>query len=302
MSGPLVQAKRIGYATFGTRELERQIAHYQEVVGLEVAAREPDRAVLTTNTGLLSVVLQKASDRACSGLAFEVASEPSLSEIARRLSAAGLRCEERSDTLPGVGRLLRFSDPKGTTIELFQDWGFLEGGAAVKGAATFKLGHVAFAVPDPAAMAEFYGRTLGFRVSDWIGDYFVFLRCGADHHTVNFIRGERPRMHHIAFELRDTAALHAACDLVGRKQIPIIWGPVRHGPGHNIAIYHRNPDDQMVELFTELDRMLDEERGYFEPRPWHRDRPQRPKVWDPAKQRDMWGQPPGPDFFRASEP
>jgi hypothetical protein len=25
--------------------------------------------------------------------------------------------------------------------------------------------------------------------------------------------------------------------------------------------------------------MHDEELGYFEPRPWHQDRPQRPKVW-----------------------
>ena len=66
------------------------------------------------------------------------------------------------------------------------------------------------------------------------------------------------------------------------------------GPGHNIAVYHRNPDDQMVEFFTDLDRMYDEESGYFEPKPWHKDRPQKPKTWDPNKQRDMWGLPPGP--------
>ena len=75
-----------------------------------------------------------------------------------------------------------------------------------------------------------------------------------------------------------------------------MWGPVCHGPGHNIAVYHRNPDDQMVELFTDLDRMSDEEGGYFEPRPWHKDRPQKPKVWDPNTQRDMWGLPPGPNW------
>jgi hypothetical protein len=30
---------------------------------------------------------------------------------------------------------------------------------------------------------------------------------------------------------------------------------------------------------VELDQVLDEELGYFDPRPWHSDRPQRPKVW-----------------------
>jgi hypothetical protein len=36
--------------------------------------------------------------------------------------------------------------------------------------------------------------------------------------------------------------------------------------------------------------MNDESLGYFEPRPWHKDRPQRPKVWplDPTTA-NIWG-------------
>ena len=43
-------------------------------------------------------------------------------------------------------------------------------------------------------------------------------------------------------------------------------------------------------MFTELDKMLDESLGYFDPRPWHRDRPQKPKVWakDPSAA-NLWG-------------
>ena len=140
---------------------------------------------------------------------------------------------------------------------------------------------------------------LGFRVSDWIQDWFVFMRCGPDHHTVNFVRGKRTHMHHIAFELKDWAQILAACDFLGGKNIPLIWGPGRHGPGHNIYTYHRNPDDQIIELFAELDKMLDEELGYFEPRPWHRDRPQKPKVWEQA--RDILGTPPTPEYLRQRE-
>jgi hypothetical protein len=92
--------------------------------------------------------------------------------------------------------------------------------------------------------------------------------------------------------------LQNACELFGQRNIPIIWGPLRHGPGHNIAIYHRNPDDQVIEFFTELDLMKDEELGYFEPRPWHRDTPQRPKVWE-AGNTSIWGPPPTADFHRA---
>ena len=76
----------------------------------------------------------------------------------------------------------------------------------------------------------------------------------------------------------------------GGNSIQLSWGPIRHVVGHNIAAYHRNPDDQRIELFTELDidaatRAL----GYFEPRPWHQDFPQRPKVWPADTLRAYWG-------------
>ena len=170
---------------------------------------------------------------------------------------------------------------------------------AVPGVGPLKLGHLAFCVAEPKDFVEFYSRVLGFRLSDWIQDWFAFMRCGPDHHTVNFVRGKRTQMHHIAFELKDWAQIQSACDFLGGKNIPLIWGPGRHGPGHNIYTYHRNPDDQIIELFTELDKMLDEMLGYFDPRPWHRDRPQKPKVWDRA--RDIWGTPPTPEYIRQRE-
>ena len=56
----------------------------------------------------------------------------------------------------------------------------------------------------------------------------------------------------------------------------------------------------MVEFFFELDLMKDEDLGYFEPRPWHHDTPQRPKVW-PRNSTTVWGPPPLPDFLRARD-
>ena len=41
-----------------------------------------------------------------------------------------------------------------------------------------KLGHVAFFTKDAKQMTKFYCDVLGFRVSDWMGDFFSFLRCG----------------------------------------------------------------------------------------------------------------------------
>jgi catechol 2,3-dioxygenase-like lactoylglutathione lyase family enzyme len=293
----MIQAKRIGHATFATPDLDQQIEHFRDVVGLHLVARDGGCAYLATNAGQLVVVLEKADRADCTRLAFEVSPRLSFADMARELSAFGLQSEKRTDDRPGLASVLSFKDPKGTIIELFSEPRFVERGEAVGGATPLKLGHVAFAVEDPRLMAEFYERVLGFRTSDWIGDFFVFLRCNSDHHTVNFIRAPRARMHHIAFEMRDAAHLHNSCDLLGQRRIEIVWGPVRHGPGHNVATYHCNPDHQMIEFFAELDRMTDEENGFFDPRPWHRDQPQRPKVWDPSQQRDMWGLRPSQAFL-----
>jgi catechol 2,3-dioxygenase-like lactoylglutathione lyase family enzyme len=196
--------------------------------------------------------------------------------------------------------VLAFKDNKGTTIALFKEWSYLGKHLPHHGVGPLKLGHIAWVVDDPQKTAEFYQKVLGFKVSDWVDDFFVFMRCNADHHTVNFIRGSASKMHHMAFELQDFIHLQNSCDLFGQRKIPIIWGPLRHGPGHNIATYHRNPDDQVIEFFCELDQMLDEELGYFEPRPWHQDTPQRPRIWQ-AGTTNIWGPPPTPDFHRARD-
>jgi hypothetical protein len=90
-----------------------------------------------------------------------------------------------------------------------------------------------------------------------------------------------------------------ACEMFATKNIRILWGPVRHGPGHNVATYHRNPDEHTIELYIELDQMKDEELGYFDPKPWHRNTPQRPMTWKRTES-TIWGLPPVPDYRRGS--
>ena len=275
----MVKAKRIGHATFETADLERQTDYYTDLLGLSVAAREKDRVFLATKIGQLAIQLNKGERERCIKLSFEVAPDCDFGELARELAKDGIKSEPRNDSLPGVGSVLAFQDCKGSTIELFKDWSYLGKHTQVSGVGPLKLGHVAWVVNYPKATCDFYTIVLGFRESDWIGDFFVFIRCNADHHTLNFISGKNEKMHHMAFELKDVVHLQSACDLLGQRKHPILWGPLRHGPGHNMAIHHRNPDDQVIELYCELDQMLDEELGYFVPRPWHHDTPQRPKVW-----------------------
>jgi catechol 2,3-dioxygenase-like lactoylglutathione lyase family enzyme len=294
----MIKPSRVGHATFETPDLDKALAYYTDVNGLKLVGQEKGRAYLASKTGLLTLALEQGRAEDLKRISFEVSPKADFADLAKALAADGVKSDVRSDSVPGVGKVLAFADPKGTIIELFQDWSYLGGHHQVLGAGPLKLGHIAYIVEDPHAMADWYCRVLGFKVSDWIEDFFVFLRCNPDHHTVNFIRGPKSKMHHIAFEMKDFAHIQNACEILAVRKIPINWGPVRHGPGHNVAIYHRNFDDQNVELYIELDQMKDEDLGYYDPRPWHHDFPQRPKVWDRAVAPALWGPLPMADFRR----
>lgn len=297
MAGVQPNVRSIRHATFATPDVARMVAYYREIMGLEALSVGPNAASLACpGHGVPSVILRQGDGARCLSIALEVA-EPDAAAAAAR--ASGLPTEERSDPDPGVGRVIAIQAPHNVEVELVAA-SQSSAAAAVGGRpiAPRKLGHVAFNVGDVKRAVQFYVDGLGFRVADWMGDFFAFLRCGPDHHTVNILPGEVEKMHHIAFEAADWEAIRRACDHLGPRGYPLIWGPGRHGIGHNIFIYHWNPDGQIVELYTELDQMSDEAAGFFDPRPWHEDNPQRPKVWTPGiGASNQWGIP-TPESFR----
>jgi catechol 2,3-dioxygenase-like lactoylglutathione lyase family enzyme len=292
-----MQVRRISHATFRTPDLERQVAYYTEILGLRLVLRDGGRAFLATRDGVLAAVLEPGEAPCCERIAFQVAPDTDLSVLQRELQAVGVAADIQGDPGPAVARQLVFKDPKGTTLEITPSVALFDRGETQSMIGPLKLGHLAFNVLDVKTITDFYVGVLGFRVSDWRGEVFVFLRCGPDHHSVNFAlsHSNTVKMHHVAFEVRDWGEIGRACDFLGRNGYRLVWGPGRHLIGHNVFIYHRNPDGQIVELYTDLDQMKDESLGYFEPRPWHQDFPQRPKVWPMDTLSNYWGAgaPPG---------
>jgi catechol-2,3-dioxygenase len=285
----MISVRRLGHATLTTPDLARQVAYYTEVVGLTLLERDKKHAILASRQGLEAIMLEPGAPNALARLAFQVAPGSDLAELGHELAKHGVKSERRSGISPGVADAIVFKDPKGTLIEVYADYAFAPEDRSQTGIMPLKLGHVAYRVSDVQHVVKFYTDVLGFRVSDWHGETFAFLRCGPDHHTVNFTFDEVPQLHHIAFELKDWAEIQRACEWLAKNGIHLVWGPGRHIIGHNIAIYHRNADKVRVEFFCEMDLMKDEALGYFDPRPWHQDRPQRPKVWGPDTLRNYWG-------------
>lgn len=286
----MIQAKRLAHATFSTPDLDRQIDYWTDVIGLNVVDRGPDHCFLATQFGEEAVALERGSEKgALRKIAFQVKPGSDLGELAAALNREGVIAERRSDISPGVSDAIAFIDPLGTLVEVYADYRFAPTNGNKSGVSPVKFGHVACRVHDVKKISRFYCDILGFRESDWIGERFSFLRCGSDHHSINFVNHSQQGLLHIAFELRDRAAVLDGCQTLTDHGVPLVFGPTRHVVGHNIAAYHRNPDYIRVEFFAEMDRMRDEELGYFEPRPWHEQSPLRPQIWPDDTARCQWG-------------
>ena len=276
----MIQCRRLAYAVLSTGRIDQQVRYYTDVIGLYLVEKSDRRAVLSTRQGLECIVLEQADGTpGLTGLSFEIDPATSLEDAQKGLAAHGVKSEIRLGKTTNAGRVVAFRDPKGTEIELFNSITFADADQEERGVGVLKLGHVAYNLPNVGELTAFWCDVLGFRKSDWRGDGAMFLRCGPDHHTVNFFRSEATKLHHIAFELKDFPELVRASDLLLRKDYPLDWGPARHTIGHNCAMYHENRDGIRVEFYAEMDQMKDEALGYYEPRPWHEDRPQRPKDW-----------------------
>jgi catechol 2,3-dioxygenase-like lactoylglutathione lyase family enzyme/predicted enzyme related to lactoylglutathione lyase len=276
----MIKVSRLGYAAFEARDPERFAQHHREVLGLTPSAASGSGDVyLTTGNDHHSVAIEAGSQDKILRLGFQLDASLDLGDVTRVLSGHGVDFVTKTDAEPGISSLVEFADPEGNVVHLFNEVAAGPGVTTGSGVKPQKLGHVCLRANDVQALSEWYQGVLGFRWSDWISDFFVFLRCGSDHHSLNLLRGEQPGvMHHMAYELSDPAAVVAACDTLAANGVTLIWGPGRHGPGHNIFTYHFDPAGNVVELFTQLD-VMDEANGWFEPRPWHRDVPQRPKRW-----------------------
>jgi catechol-2,3-dioxygenase len=298
----MINVTRLAHVAFRTAEPAAMEDYVTDVLGLWVCQRDSDGTVHLTGGGPGAFVeLIPADAPGLDHFARELDREVDLDAVAATLAGAGVAATAWVRSDPGAAASIRISDPENNPLQLIvPDGTFVEPMEAGPGIRPFKLGHVATRVAAVPHIQRFYEEQLGFRWSDSIGEDFVFLRCNADHHSVNFLRAARSGdLHHIAFELHDFLHTQRALDRLAQKNIPVQWGPGRHGPGHNLFTYHFDPDGHIIELFAGIDRMSNEGQGYFDPRPWHTHRPQKPITWDPAdlSTANRWGTPPPETFM-----
>jgi catechol 2,3-dioxygenase len=268
----------IGHVGLRVADLEACVDHAEGVLGLHVAERAAGEVFLTCGGPHHALHLVWDERPAVDHLGLVAGGPDELDLLARRLAGEGIAAG--SGPGPHVERSLVFQGPEGYTFEVYTGMASVPFDYQTTGIRPRRLGHVNVRASDPARMAAFLQRVLDFRLSDVIGDGAAyFLRCNPDHHGIAVTSGQ-PMLHHHAWEVRDVSELVNLCDLLDVRGTGVLWGPVRHGAGENIAVYHREPSGAVVEHYTDMERIYDD--GRARSGRWAADDPRWLSRWAPA--------------------
>ena len=279
----MLKIKRISHVGLTVPDVEACVEFYEHIVGLEVSARVDGAVFLRCSEDHHCLGLYPGETRGLHHLGLEVHDQETLQVAHEELLQLGVTPEAREYVEPGHGEARCYRDPDGHLVELFSGMENITDPLQPREVRPLRFGHLTRLTPDTPRAVEFYAGKLGFRISDTVGGAVAWLRCNQEHHGLAYLGTDRAKVNHYAYDLSGWEDLKRLCDHVWRNDVPIIYGPSRHGPGHNLFIYIPDPAGNILEMTTEMDQIWDEES--YQPLDW----PNTPKtvdVWRALNQPD----------------
>ena len=92
-------------------------------------------------------------------------------------------------------------------------------------------------------------------------------RCHTLFHCYGVARSQYNGLNHMQFTLKNPLAVHRAFEhMKERGKVELIWGPLRHGAGHNVVFYFRDYTGNIVEYSAEEEIILND--ATYVPRAW----------------------------------
>jgi catechol 2,3-dioxygenase len=287
---PPFNITRTSHVCLEVKDLAASRLFYEQVIGLVVTA-EGDGVLYLRGVEEAchhSLVLRKvSSETRCNRIGMRVLTEEDLEKAHAYFTKEG--CDSKWVDVPFQGRTLDVIDSSGIPLQLCARMPVeprqITAFHTHKGGVALRLDHYQILVPDLRKALNTY-MELGFWLTEYVGTddenvRAVFLQRKGNPHDIVFFNGDGPKLHHFAFMTTETQNLLRACDVAGELGFGrhVERGPGRHGPGHALFVYFRDPDGHRVELFNTHYQVLDLEN---EPVRWD---PHDPAVAFP------WGMP-----------
>lgn len=255
MSAPVISA--MSHVAFRVRDLDRALETVTTLLGMREVARDGEWTHLTCNSA--HHVLQYAAGDAdgVDHIAMTAAGADGLAQVRERVARSGLEVVSHEPIGVGFADGLAFVGPCGFVYEVGISMAGGEPPYVPSGVRPTHFGHVNLHVPNVASAATFLQEVLDFRISDVIEGRGVFLRCNPEHHAIALLEG-RGVLHHHAWAVPGVGDLSRIADMLDDIGETLIWGPLRHGAGDNIAIYFAEPSGAVIEVYAEMEAILDE--------------------------------------------
>ena len=266
-----VNVTRTSHIVLTVHDIDASAAFYTQVIGLVETAREDGTLYLrgVEEACHHSLVLRSApGEPCCAHVGLRVYTEDELAAAQDWFAAQG--CATAWASAAHQGRTLHVTDPSGARFELCATMDvvprMITKFSSHRGAAAQRLDHVQILVPDVATSARLWMRS-GFHLTEYIAEnddaelMGVFLQRKGNPHDLVFFKGPGPRLHHFAYTSPDTATMLRTCDVAGELGYGdrVERGPGRHGPGHAMYTYIRDPDGHRVEIFNTHYQIMDSE-------------------------------------------
>ena len=270
----------IRYVGYALPDLEAERAFYRDVWGL-VEAGERDGMIHFAAPGseeLFVVRLRRAEQKRVDVIGLAADSRADVETLHDRVAGAGCKVIFAPRDLDGFGGGygFRFFSPDGLPFEISAE---VERGHARAlhrwEGAPERISHVVLHSPRHKEAVQFFIDVLGFRLSDWIGDFMAFLRCNAWHHRLAVLPGP-PCLNHVAYDMLGVDDVMRGASRLKGHGFDIRWGPGRHTAGDNVFSYFVTPGDFTVEYTAGLEQV--DEASWT------------PQVYAPTPQiMDQWG-------------
>jgi catechol 2,3-dioxygenase len=258
---PPFNVTRASHSVVAVKDLAKSRAFYVDLIGFIVSDEDKDTIYLrgVAEACHHSLVLKRAATSEAERIGMRCFTEEDLEKAKHYFEKAELSAQwvER----PHQGKTLHVSDPLGVPLEFCATMDrkprLVVAFEHHHGAVPQRIDHFQLLVPDVQRELEFY-MGLGFRLSEYIAPdgsddpMFVFLQRKGNPHDIVFAAGAGPRLHHAAFSVPESYHFFCVCDLAFNMGFAenIENGPGRHGPGHALFVYMRDPDGHRIELFN----------------------------------------------------
>jgi catechol 2,3-dioxygenase-like lactoylglutathione lyase family enzyme len=251
----------IRYVGYGIADFDAERAFYHDIWGLVSVAESENMAWFATEGhGEHHVVrLRRAETKRVDVIALAANTVADVDALREKVLAVGCKgvTEAATITAPGGGYGFRFFSPDGLTFEISSDVAAGPSRDLMRWEGIpEKISHIVLHSPDHPAAVKFFCDVLGFKVSDWLGDFMCFLRCDAAHHRLAFLPGPAC-LNHVAYDMPSVDDMMRGIHRLKLKQIDIRWGPGRHTAGNNTFSYFTTPSEFAVEYTSELEDVDD---------------------------------------------